>query len=109
MAKQRTKQISSGSDHMETIFLAEDSTDRLRITQRTIKQAILSIYLRDKDGNKEIRRKTRIVDIIECIANLKWKWIRHIARQSHERWTAKIQTWRPHQTKRITGATNQCI
>lgn len=29
------------------------------------------------------------LDIIEHIVNLKWKWARHIARQSHETWTAK--------------------
>ncbi|CAH2237101.1 jg24440 [Pararge aegeria aegeria] len=36
--------------------------------------------------NEEIRRRTRVTDIAQRDAKLKWKWAGHIARRTDGRW-----------------------
>jgi len=64
---------------------------------------MLDISLRDKIRNGEIRKRTRVEDVIECIAKQKWKWAGHIARTSEDRWTKKILEWGPRDDKRSRG------
>ncbi|CAH2208809.1 jg575 [Pararge aegeria aegeria] len=72
---------------------------RLRITQRAMERAMLS--LRD-DRNEEIRR-TRVNDIAQRVAKLKWQWAGHIARRTDGRWVLKVLEWRPRTGKRSVG------
>src|ERR1700753_2590626 len=55
----------------------------------------LGISLRDKMTNQWIRQQTKVVDIMERIASLKWNWAGHIARMTDDRWTKAIFQWRP--------------
>ncbi|CAH2262742.1 jg14966 [Pararge aegeria aegeria] len=47
---------------------------RLMITQRAMERAMLGVSLRDQVRNEEIRRRTRVTDIAQRIAKLKWQW-----------------------------------
>ncbi|CAH2235721.1 jg1537 [Pararge aegeria aegeria] len=55
---------------------------RLRVTQRAMERAMLGVSLRDQIRNEEIRRKTRVTDIAQRVAKLKWQWAGHIARRT---------------------------
>ncbi|CAH2259111.1 jg9970 [Pararge aegeria aegeria] len=63
---------------------------RLRITQRAMERAMLGVSLRDQIRNEEIRRRTRVTDIAQRVAKLKWKW-------------DPMLEWRPRTGKRIVG------
>lgn len=54
----------------------------IQITQRAIERAMLGIIirLRDKMRSTEIRRRTKVQDIIERVAELKWRWVGHVGR-----------------------------
>ncbi|CAH2241672.1 jg26972 [Pararge aegeria aegeria] len=49
----------------------------------------------DQIRSEEIRRKTRITDIVQRCAKLKMQWPRHISRRSNGRWGSKVLEWRP--------------
>ncbi|CAH2208849.1 jg14 [Pararge aegeria aegeria] len=55
---------------------------RLRVTQRAMERAMLGLSLRDKIRNVEICRKTRVTDIAQRVAKLKWQWAGHISRRT---------------------------
>ncbi|CAH2215578.1 jg27648 [Pararge aegeria aegeria] len=59
---------------------------RLRVTQRAMERAMLRVSLRDKIRNVEIRRRTRVTDIVQRVAKLKWQWAGHIVRRRDGRW-----------------------
>lgn len=49
--------------------------------------AMLSLSPRDQIENKEIRPRTKVVDVIHLVANLKWQCVGHMARQDPNKWT----------------------
>ncbi|CAH2244007.1 jg2517 [Pararge aegeria aegeria] len=53
-------------------------------------RAMLGVSLRDQIRNEEIRRRTRVTDIAQRVAKLKWKWAGHIARRTDGRWGSKV-------------------
>ncbi|CAH2238869.1 jg13679 [Pararge aegeria aegeria] len=63
---------------------------RHRVTQRAMERAMLGVSLRDQMRNEEIRRRTRVTDIAQRVAQLKWKWAGHIARRTDGRWGLKV-------------------
>lgn len=85
----------------ETLTLTKASEDKLRVTQRAMERSMLGITLRDRMTNQWIRQQTRVVDVMERIASLKWSWAGHIARRTDERWTKKIMNWRPYKRRAI--------
>lgn len=88
---------------METMALTVKSANRLKITQRAIERTMLGIHLRDHIRNEEIRSKTKVKDVMERIATLKWSWVGHVARQDDTKWTKQILNWRPRRHKRGVG------
>ncbi|CAH2208792.1 jg24356 [Pararge aegeria aegeria] len=42
-------------------------------------RAMHGLSLRDQIRNEDIRRRTRITDIAQRVAKLKWQWAGHIA------------------------------
>ncbi|CAH2246315.1 jg20083 [Pararge aegeria aegeria] len=42
---------------------------------RRMERAMLGVCLRDQIRNEEIRRRTRVTDIAQLVAKLKWKWL----------------------------------
>jgi len=55
----------------------------------------MCVSLRDHMMNEEIRRRTRITDITERKARLKWQWAGHVAKMDSNRWTSRVLKWRP--------------
>ncbi|CAH2209422.1 jg21674, partial [Pararge aegeria aegeria] len=74
----------------ETWTLTMGIIRSLRITQRAMERAMLGVSLRDQIRNEEIRRRTRVTDIAQRLAKLKWKWDGHIALKTDGRWGSKI-------------------
>ncbi|CAH2233520.1 jg10802 [Pararge aegeria aegeria] len=69
---------------------------RLRVTQRAMVRAILGGDLYEYQiRNEEIRRRTRVTNIAQRVAKLKWQWAGHIARRTDGRWGLKVLEWRP--------------
>jgi hypothetical protein len=83
----------------ETLTLTKASEKKLKVAQRAMERSMLGISLRDKMTNQWIRQQTKVVDVMERIASLKWSWAGHIARRTDERWTKKIMNWRPPKTR----------
>src|ERR1700748_2399940 len=79
----------------ETLTLTKASENKLRVAQRAMERSMLGISLRDKMTNQWIRQQTKVVDVMERIASLKWNWAGHILRMTDERWTKAILQWRP--------------
>ncbi|CAH2267737.1 jg4344 [Pararge aegeria aegeria] len=76
---------------------------RLRVTQRAMERAMLGVSLRDQIRVEEIRRRTRVTDIVQRVAKLKWQWAGNIARRTDGRWGLKVLEWRPRTGKRSVG------
>ncbi|CAH2229143.1 jg20756 [Pararge aegeria aegeria] len=55
---------------------------RLRVTERAMERAMQGVSLRDLIKNEEIRRRTRVINIAQRVAKLKWQWAGHIARKN---------------------------
>lgn len=88
---------------LETMAITKKSANQLRVMQRAMERAMLNVSLRDRKRNDEIRQKTKVVDVITRMAELKWQWAGHVARLDKSRWTYKITHWRPRTTKRSVG------
>ncbi|CAH2232298.1 jg21680 [Pararge aegeria aegeria] len=76
---------------------------RLRVTQRAMERAMIGVSLRDRIRNVEIRRRTRVTDIAQRVAKLKWQWAGHIVRRKDGRWGPKVLEWQPRTGKRSVG------
>ncbi|CAH2232427.1 jg19361 [Pararge aegeria aegeria] len=77
---------------------------RLRVTQRALERAILGVSLRDQIRNEEIRRKTRVTDVAQLVAKLKWQLAGHIlSRRMDGCWSPKVLEWQPRTGKRSVG------
>ena len=63
----------------------------------------LDLKLKDKIPCSEIRKRTKIIDIIEYTLKQKWKWAGHIARLEDNRWTKRCTEWQPRRGKRSRG------
>ena len=59
--------------------------------------------LKDKIPCSEIRKRTKVIDIIEYTLKQKWKWAGHIARLKDNRWTKRCTEWQPRRGKRKRG------
>ncbi|CAH2242647.1 jg8469 [Pararge aegeria aegeria] len=68
---------------------------RLRVTQRALERVLLGESLRDHIRNEEIRRRTKVTDIAQRVAKLKWRWAGHIVRRNDGRWGSKLLEWQP--------------
>ncbi|CAH2243373.1 jg5178 [Pararge aegeria aegeria] len=68
-----------------------------------MERAMLGVSLRNKIKNVEIRRRTKVTDIAQRVAKLKWQWAGHIVRRRDGRWGPKVLEWQPRTGKRSVG------
>ena len=68
---------------------------------------MLDLKLKDKIPCSEIRKRTKIIDIIEHTLKQKWKWAGHIARLKDNRWTRRCTEWQPRRGKRSRGRSSR--
>ena len=64
----------------QTWSLNKQMTNKLRTAQRAMERKMLDLKLKDKIPCVEIRKRTKIIDIIEYTLKQEWKWAGHIAR-----------------------------
>lgn len=83
----------------ETLTLTKASENKLRVAQRAMERSMIGITLRDRMTNEWLRQQTKVTDVMERIASLKWSWAGHIARRTDGRWTKTIMNWRPPTTR----------
>ena len=87
----------------ETWCLTRGLLHRFRVTQRAMERAMLGVSLMDRIRNVEIRRRTKVTDIVQRICKLKWQWAGHICRRSDNRWGRRVLEWRPRTGRRSVG------
>ncbi|CAH2264885.1 jg5709 [Pararge aegeria aegeria] len=73
----------------ETWSLTMGLIRRNRVTQRAMERAMLGVSLRDQ-------RITRVTDMAQRVAKLKWQWAGHILRRKDGRWGLSIPNDRRH-------------
>ena len=61
---------------------------------------MLHISIRDGIKYTEIKKKTRVRDIIRTIKQAKRRWAGHTTRRNDNRWTTRIRNWQPRTGKR---------
>ena len=87
----------------QTWSLNKQMTNKLRTAQRAMERKMLDLKLKNKIPCAEIRKRTKIIDIIEYTLKQKWKWAGHIARLKDNRWTRRCTEWQPRRGKRSRG------
>ena len=95
--------LSSMSYGAETWTTTKHLEQKLSTAQRAMERRMLNITLRDKIRNSDIRKQTKVYDIIEKIKKAKWRWAGHIARREDNRWTKRLTEWQPRTGKRNRG------
>ena len=63
----------------------------------------MDLKLQDEIPCPEIRKRTKIIVVIEYTLKQKWKWAGHIARMKDNRWTKHCTEWQPRRGKRSRG------
>lgn len=74
----------------ETMTLIEKSAQKLRVAQRPMEKAMLSISLYDPKRNTWISSNIKLRDVVEMSAEREWRWAGRIARMGSERWTRRL-------------------
>ncbi|CAH2239756.1 jg12174 [Pararge aegeria aegeria] len=57
--------------------------------------------LHDQIRNEEIRRRTRVTDIAQRVAKLKWQWVGNIAQRTDGRWSPNVLEWRSRRYRSV--------
>ena len=58
----------------QTLSLNKQLTNKFRAAQRAMERKMLSLKLQDKIQCSEIRKRTKMIDIIEYTIKQKWRW-----------------------------------
>lgn len=92
------------SDGIRLPNMGNDEEKHNRSTTSNMEQTMLhTITLIDKKRNTWIRTKSKVTDVRERAARLKWKYAGHNAKQIDNRWNTQILNWRPWLGKRERG------
>ena len=86
-----------------TWSLNKQMTNKPRTAQRAMERKLLDLKLQDKILFSEIRKRTKIMDIVEYKLKQKWKWAGHVARIKDNRWNKRCTEWQPRIGKRSRG------
>ena len=98
-------QLTGGSIFVTNLILLAVAAVRYEQCppQRAMERKMLDLKLKDKIPCSEIRKRTKIIDIIEYTLKQKWKWADHTARLKDNRWTKRCTEWQPRRGKRSRG------
>ena len=86
----------------QTWSLNKQMTNKLRTAQKAMERKMLDLKLQDKIPCLEIRKRTKIIDIIEYTLKQKRK-AGHGAKIKDNRWTKRCTEWQPRRGKRSRG------
>ena len=73
------------TNHIHTIF-TESQVTSLQKTQRAMERSIPGIKLRERKNNKEVRRRTKAVNVSYRIKKKKFQFAGHSIRGKNEQW-----------------------
>lgn len=87
----------------ETWALTKQHRDKLARCQRGMERSMLGLKLLDKERSIDIRKKTKVTDILSRIDQLKWRWAGHMLRCKREKWSKQVTVWYPRDGFRSRG------
>ena len=85
------------------LSLSKAMGQKLRTAQRAMERKMLNLKIKDKIPYTEIRKRTRVQDIVHFVLKQKWKWAGHVARLDDNRWTQRVTEWQPREGRRSRG------
>ena len=85
---------------VETWTLTNLAQHNFAAAQTKMEKSMLNITYKDRKTNIWVRERTKILDIINTVRNIKWSWAGHTNRLKDDRLTSRATTWRPWQEKR---------
>ncbi|CAH2095489.1 unnamed protein product [Euphydryas editha] len=74
----------------ESWALTDNQRESPASTQTAMERSMLGTRLSDKIRNSEIRRKTKVADIITRIEHLKWGWTGYMLRCKINKWSKQV-------------------
>ena len=74
--------------------------EQIAATQTKIERSMLNITYRDRKTITWVREKTKVTDVIEQVRRRTWTWTGRVSRIRDNRWTLRITTWKPYDSKR---------
>lgn len=92
--------------NFKTTTVTIESVNKFRTTQMAIERLKLVLSLRNHIENEEIRRRTRVEDVMKRVADMKWNWNEHFARQEDSRWRNRMLQWNPSTTEMLVHRKN---
>ena len=87
----------------ETWSLTVKEETFLQVAQRSMERRMTNIRLIQRITNEEVRRRSKVTDVLDNIYIAKRRWAGHVIRRNDERWTTRITNWRPRSHTRPRG------
>ena len=87
----------------ESWAVSKSSMNQLRVVQRKMERAMLNVHLQDRLSSTVISGITRLKDVAEEAASLKYNFAYRLAHMSPKRWSLAVSEWRPFNRKRVRG------
>ncbi|KAJ8704650.1 hypothetical protein PYW07_011838 [Mythimna separata] len=87
----------------ETWALTKHHRDKLERCQKGMERSMLNLKLKDRVRSADIRRKTKLTNILSRIDQLKWRWAGHMLRCNKEKWSKQVTVWYPRDGVRSRG------
>lgn len=92
--------LTSGS---QTLSLINIQKSKLMVYQRSMELSILGVKLTERVRNTILRSRTKITDVGENAARLKWGWAGHVFRMLDEMLANIATKWNPGIVRRHCG------
>ena len=87
----------------ETRTITKHLEQKLMTEQRAMERRMLNMTMRDKIRNSEIRKQTKVKDVMLKVKDAKWRWAGHLIRREGNRWTKRLKEWQPRYWRRCRG------
>ncbi|KAF2898533.1 hypothetical protein ILUMI_07643 [Ignelater luminosus] len=71
-------------------------------TQNKMSRIIPKVKLKDHIKIKDLKKRAKVKEVIECVRFLKWNWAGHMIRME-DRWTKITTEWTPNLMKQKKG------
>ena len=79
----------------ETWTTIKDTRYELAVAQRRMERMMVGVTWQDRVSNEELRRRTKIIDIVKAAAERKAMWAKRITMMDQERWAQAVTYWKP--------------
>lgn len=86
----------------QTWALTKSQQTKLQTCQRAMERSMIGKRKVDKIRHTNIRKATKVEDVVVKLRTLKWKWAGHTMR-GDDRWSKVVTNWYPREGKRRKG------